>query len=209
MTGSPHPSQPGSGPEDHKHLSSLAWLAAVVLLAWAGLQWSWQPDSRKKQSSTLPSHEVPATVITGARLQTFNESGRLVRDMSGDTVEFFDHEDRSVVTSPAVTLIRDDAPSSSPPWHVTANQALLLPAMNRLELQGEVTLWSDDPRQGRTSVTTEQLIINTDRRYAETDKAVTISYRNSQATAIGLKADLAGEHLILPSRVRETHVIRK
>lgn len=209
MTSSPDLSQRELGNDDYKHLASLAWVASAILLAWAGLQWSWQPDSQKSPSSTLSAHGIPSTVITGAWLQTFNQQGKLVREMSGDTVEFFDHEDRSVVTNAAVTVMRNDGQASTPPWHITANQALLLPAINRMELQGDVTLWRDEPKDGRTSVKTEQLLIDTDRRYAETDKAVTISFRNSQATAIGLKADLAGEHLVLPSRVRETHVIRK
>ena len=53
-------------------------------------------------------------------------------------------------------------------------------------------------------ITSEYLHVNTDRKLAQTDKAVTIHVRNSVSHAVGMWADI-GAIIYFPSRVKEIH----
>ena len=189
-------------------MRQLAIIATILLLAVAGLYFRWEP------TSTLPANPakiqaLPDTIVEQPILDIFDESGRKVRQLRGQQLDYFDDDKHSVITAPRVQFEQQSGNQAPIPWQITANTATVFQANNTIELQGNVQLWSDATQGGRTEVLTEQLSVDTARQFAETDKAVTIRTRSSKSQATGLQADLANERLLLPSHVKEIHEVRR
>lgn len=189
-------------------MRQLGVIAAILLLAVAGLYFRWEP------TSVLPAEPaktqiLPDTIIKQPVLDVFDDSGRKIRQLHGQQLDYFDEDNHSIITAPQVQFEQQSGSQPPVPWQMTANIATIYQASNRIELQGNVQLWSDATQGGRTEILTEQLSVDTARQFAETDKAVTIRARSSEAKATGLQADLANERLLLPSHVKEIHEVRR
>lgn len=187
--------------------SQLAWLCALLLFALAGLNFRWQPSSSPLAAQTPQGDLRPDIIIEQPQIDEFDRSGIRIQQLNGARLEHFDAANRSLVDMPIVQFQQKGQPPI--PWHLKADTATLLHNSNKIELLGHVILFSDATAGGRTEITTEQLQLDTARQFAETDKAVTIRARRSEAHAAGLKADLANERLVLPARVKETHESRR
>lgn len=186
----------------------LAAFVAITVLAAAGLNIHWKTDSLPSASPSQPDQLVPDTIVEQPWLDTFDESGRKIRQLRGQQIQHFEKSKRSDVRNPVVQFEQQSADQPPTPWEITADTATIYQSNNRVDLQGNVHLWSDATRGGRTEILTEQLLVDTSRQFAETDKAVTIRTHGSEAKSTGLQADLAKEHVLLPSRVKEIHEAR-
>jgi LPS export ABC transporter protein LptC len=189
-------------------MRQLAGIATILLLAVAGLYFRWEP------TSTLPTslgktQILPDTIIEQPVMEVFDNSGRKIRQLRGQKLDYFDADKHSIIAAPQVQFEQQSGNQTPIPWQITANTAAIYQANNKIELQGNVQLWSDATQDGRTEILTEQLSVDTVRQFAETDKAVTIRARSSEAKATGLQADLANERLLLPSQVKEIHEVRR
>ena len=189
-------------------MRQLAVIAAILLLAVAGLYFRWEPTSALPINPSK-TQVLPDTIVGQPVLDVFDDSGRKVRQLHGQRLDYFDDDKHSVITAPHVQFEQRSGNQAPTPWQITANTATIYEANNKIELQGNVQLWSDATQSGRTEILTEQLSVDTAKQFAETDKAVTIRTRGSEAKATGLQADLAKERLLLPSHVKETHEVRR
>lgn len=188
----------------------LTALAILLLLAIAGLNFQWEPASslakRQVDSASLP----PDAVIREPVMDIFDDTGRKIRHLQGQQLDYFDGDKRSVIAVPHMWFEHQGDDGQPPtPWQITADTATLYQSSNKVDLQGNVHLWSDTAHDGRSEILTEQLSVDTRKQFAETSKAVTIRARSSEATAMGLQADLANERLLLPAHVKEIHEVRR
>ena len=199
------------------------WLAVVLLIiaAATGLNYRWEPPAALPDPSQIATEAAPDLRVTQPVLEVFDSNGRRQRQLAGTELRQFDqtHPNQpgySTLSSPRLHFLQQRDPSAAAvPWQLQADQAVLRQDGELIDLAGSVALWSDATAGGRTEIRSETLHLDTRRQYAETDKAVTIRARRSEATAPGLKADLANERLILSpgahpsSRVKETHEVRR
>lgn len=192
------------------------WLGLVGLLvvAVAGLNYRWVPAAATNPSganavSAATSDKLPDILVEQPVIDEFDTGGHRGRKLQGELLRHFEAEKYSEIVKPSVMFEQQKTGAKPSPWHMTAQLATLTHASNQINLQGDVVLWSDATSAGRTEVRTEQLVIDTARQFAETGKTVNIRAGHSQATAAGLKADLANERLLLPSRVKEIHEVRR
>lgn len=191
------------------NIRQLTGVAAILLVAVAGLVFRWSPGIIPIAVQAKSAVLLPDTIVEQPVLDVFDDAGRNIRQLRGQKLDYFDTDKRSVVSAPIVRFEQQNGDQPPTPWQMTADTATTHQSDNKLELQGNVRLWSDATRGGRTEILTEQLLVDTTRQFAETDKAVTIRARNSEAKALGMQADLANERLSLPSRVKEIHEVRR
>lgn len=187
----------------------LAGVAIILLAATAGLVLRWEPENTTAATQTEAAKLLPDTIVGQPLLDIFDDTGKKIRRLRGEKMDYFDTDKHSIVTAPSAELEKQNGDQPPVPWQMTADTATIYQSNNRLDLQGNVRLWSDATRGGRTEILTEQLLVDTTRQFAETDKAVTIRARNSESRALGMQADLANERLLLPSRVKEIHEVRR
>jgi LPS export ABC transporter protein LptC len=187
----------------------LAGVAVILLAAIAGLVFRWEPEITPVVTQTEASKSLPDTIVGLPLLDIFDDNGKKIRQLRGQKMDYFDTDKHSIVTAPTAGFEKQNGDQPPTPWQLTADTATIYQSNNRLDLQGNVRLWSDTTRGGRTEILTEQLLVDTVRQFAETDKAVTIRARSSESTALGMQADLANERLLLPSRVKEIHEVRR
>lgn len=81
--------------------------------------------------------------------------------------------------------------------------------VNQVDFSGDVKVQADTQKHGKITIETQQLSVDLDKQFAQTDKAVTIRTATSRAEAIGLQADFSKERLLLTSNVKETHEPRR
>ena len=210
MTHSPEPPTTGLA-GDWRH-----WLGLVGLLviAVAGLDYRWVPAAAINPPTTntvsaSPPDKLPDILVEQPVIDEFDAEGHGGRKLQGELLRHFEAEKYSEIVNPTVMFEQQKTGAKPSPWYMTAQFATLTHASNQINLQGDVVLWSDATSAGRTEIRTEQLVIDTARQFAETGKTVNIRAGHSQATAAGLKADLANERLLLPSRVKEIHEVRR
>lgn len=184
-------------------------LVATVLIALAfiGLSVSRDEKIASKAAATAPTTEAqPDTIVDNAQLDAFDNTGRQVRQLTGKKISFFEADQRSLIDAPHLHILRRNSDSTSEtPWEVTADTATAYQSSGIIDLYGNATLFSEATPNGPTRITSEYLHVNTDRKLAQTDKAVTIHVRNSVSHAVGMWADIGRDHLLLPSRVKEIH----
>jgi lipopolysaccharide export system protein LptC len=90
---------------------------------------------------------------------------------------------------------------SPSPWLLTAPQGVLSADQSLLELWGGVEVIGETAGQGRTSLETEQLEIDTDTHIASTAEPVALSLGVQRLNGVGMVAYLLEERLQLQSQV--------
>lgn len=183
--------------------------AALILLAVIGLSWDSGDEALTKKSAatvSASSTPQPSTIIDDAQLDSFDETGRKVRQLNGKRITYFDADKRSLIETPHLYVLHlNDDKKGETPWEVTADKATAYQTSSIIDLYGNVTLFSNATLGGPTRIMSEYLHVNTERKLAHTDKAVTIHAHNSVSQAVGMQADLEHDYLQLPSRVKEIH----
>lgn len=180
------------------------WLAILVLaLAAAGTWWLLRrvtPPSVPPPAS--PTH-VPDYTVTGATVTTLNQQGkpqavmtapRMVHHPDDDSVEVFDPRIRYFV-------------SGSPPWHISADHALLPSGGRLVELAGHVKMQHLGDNGGAPlNIETDKMNVNLNANIASTTDPVVITQGPSRMTGTGMQAYLNDNRLILQSQVRGAYV---
>lgn len=188
----------------------LALLGCALLLALAGLNLDgWHAPAGTASAATHAGDDTPDIIIDQPHIEKFGEAGKRSSQLEGTRLTHYEGTNRSLLDEPRARFTQVKPGQKPVEWQLQANSAWLYHDSQNIDLQGNVLLSSDDTPGGRTEIATEQLLLDVDRQYAETDKAVTIRARRSEAHAAGLKADLANERLVLPARVKETHESRR
>ncbi len=185
-------------------------LVAAVLIALAFIGLSVSHDDKvapaAHATNTATAEPQPDTIIDNAQLDSFDETGRKIRQLNGKKITYFDADQRSLIEAPHLYVLRrSNDKTTETPWEVTADSATAYQSSSIIDLYGNVTLFSNATPNGPTRITSEYLHVNADRKLAQTDKAVTIHVRNSVSHAVGMWADIGRDHLLLPSRVKEIH----
>lgn len=204
----------GTATHEHAHAQArqtrktTAIAIACCLLALTIIGVRYAPERQANTSASVDlEQDAPDGIATQATLTQFNQQGQLARRVLGEEIRFFERSNETVVFQPVITL--PDQKNPDAPWKITAAQALLKKTLNQVDFTGRVQIENETARHGKLQINTEQLTVDLDRQYAETDKAVTIRTPSSRAQAVGMKADFARERLLLTANVKETHEPRR
>ena len=186
----------------------------VAAIAVASLQFRWESASQDTQSqSNNSTNTTPDLQIETPVMEHFDEAGLLTWRVEGESLQYFEAEDRTEIQRPVAVIQKhndQDKPTNGAsgsipntpddPWHLNAQAATLTQQHTQIALHGDAHVSNRD-----MTISSEQLLFDTNRQFATTDKAVTIQSRGSTAHADGLEADLTNKIVRLPARVKETH----
>lgn len=178
----------------------LTWLTLTGLLAVVIL---WDPDGgRLLETAPEVEPDFPQAYLQQADTLAFNEQGQPAHRLRGERVEHFQRggeADYSLVKAPEITVFGE-----GPPWQLTARRGRAESGGERLIFRGSVRAWRERD-EGPVEITTERLLIEPERQYAETDKAVMMRNPRARHTAVGLRARLDRDRIELLSEVKGTY----
>lgn len=187
----------------------LTWIGLFLLIALVAV-WDYSPEDLLRPAPEAQAR-FPQAFMTASETRRYDAEGKLQYRMLSDHADHFQHlpnrsspRDYSLIQAPDVTVFGED-PS---PWHLTAR-------LGRSDATGEVLMFTGDVRawqqnaEGTTEITSPELQVEPNRQFAQTDKAVTMRSPQSQHEAVGMRADLARDHIELLSEVRGTYEPRQ
>lgn len=194
---------------------TLILVLAIVGIVIAGLQLSWTPAGQTSAKSTHSSlNATPDLIVEEPVMEHFDASGELAWRAHGKTLQHYESTGTSHIEQPdalirpkkdkdqaeGATEITDVQLENSDPWRLTSNTAALTQNQTHIALNGNARVSNSE-----MLIESEQILMDTQRQYATSDKAVTITAHGATAHADGLEADLSNKTLRLPARVKEIH----
>lgn len=180
------------------------WLAILVLaLAAAGTWWLLRRVTPPVTPPPAAATHTPDYIVTGATVTTYNQQGKPQVVMISPRMLHHPDDDSVDVSAPRIEYFV----SGSPPWHVTADQALLPSGGQLVKLDGHVTMEHVGANGGAPLlIKTDTMQVNLNTNVATTSDPVVITQGASRMTGIGMQAYLNDNHLILQSTVRGQYV---
>lgn len=180
------------------------WLLTLTLgLAAAGTWWLLRHVTPPlTQTPVIPGH-APDYFFTDATVTTFNKHGKPDVIMTAPRIEHHPDDHSVDVFSPRL----DYFVAGSHPWHVRADHGLL-PAGGRLiYLDGHVQMTHPGTHDAPPLIIrTDKLTMNLNTNIATSADPVDILQGGSDTTALGLRAYLNTDRLVLGSDVRGIYV---
>lgn len=179
-----------------------SWIILIALcsaLVYVALQYSPRdlmgPDTEDSQA------RYPETYIEGMSDRAYADTGTLRHTLNAERVIYYTEQGQTkgFVEQPHLVFF---AQSDSPPWHLRAERGVADTQRNTLTLKNNVTAYSDHPEFGRITVDTDDLLIDTVRQFAQTDKPVTMRSARGITSAVGLNAELESGRVELLSEVQ-------
>lgn len=180
----------------------LTWVGLFLLIAVVAV-WDYSPEDLLRQPE--PEQErFPQAYMIQSETRRYNTEGELHYRMVSARADYFQFlpersspRDYSLIQSPHITVHGE----GDQPWQLTARLGHSNASADRLRFTGEVRAWKAQAG-GRTEITTPELLVEPNRQYAETSKAVKMRSPQGQHEAIGMRADLSKDHIELLSEVR-------
>ncbi|RYY76608.1 MAG: LPS export ABC transporter periplasmic protein LptC [Gammaproteobacteria bacterium] len=188
-------------------LLPLPWVVVgILVVVFATIKYS---STEEKTAAEQADVKVfPHTYLVNIEVQQFDEAGNLRYQMNSPLVRSFQVNetpsaaDYSLFTTPVFVLSNNP---QKPSWYVTAKEGQLDNKDEWLTLKNDVLARQTSEKQGETTITTNELRLNTQQQFAETDKAVTMRAAKSEITAVGMRAEMKREHIQLLSHVKGTY----
>lgn len=182
-------------------LRPLLIFALVVTAAWGFREfWTTPPEVFLKQSTTTADVPKANTYMLDTETRQFDQQGNLAYRLTTDKSEHFTSAKRFVLEQPKITAFYTD----TLPWTLSSRQGVVENSGEQISLTGDV-----EGRQTQKSgedfvLQTSKLLFYPEKKFAETDKPVTITTPSVTSTGTGMKADLSTEQFELLSNVRTT-----
>ncbi|MGM0593131.1 MAG: LPS export ABC transporter periplasmic protein LptC [Pseudomonadota bacterium] len=169
----------------------LAIAATLLLLS----SWLTQREQAPQSSPEASDARLPDYFIRGLEATVTDATGHPSHRLSAASLTHYPADDTTELEQLELTVYTERQPH----WHLIADHATG-DAGQQLLLQGTVTL--QQQRDEGMTLLTEQLLIDTERRYAESSAAVTLQGDSFRLQGIGLEAFAEPQRLRLLSQVR-------
>lgn len=178
-------------------------LIASVLVALAVILNNWlsgQRQQRTQQREAAAQH-IPDYFLRGFTATTMDMQGQPDHQLSGELMLHYGDDGSMELTQPRLTLYA----KGKALWHLAAAQGVLNAGGSELTLSGGVRIHRVESA-GPLELTTDNMLIRPKQRYAETDAALTLLHPQGKMEAVGLRAYMQEERLVLLSQVRGRYV---
>lgn len=164
---------------------------AFAVLALVALTWSLQ-GLEERAGAAIKAGVEPRYTAKQAEWTHLGAQGVAEFHLSADTVEFYD--DRSATLH---NVVMDRFHAGQSPWRLTAPQGSIPAQESRVLLQNPVNITGTLLSGETLAIKTPRLWADSTRNELYTDADVQISSLNWQATATGMRTDLAGDKVTL------------
>jgi len=178
-------------------------LIASVLVALAVILNNWLSGQREQQVQRREeaSLHIPDYFLRGFAATTMDQQGLPDHQLAGELMLHYGDDGSMELTQPHLTLYA----KGKAVWHLEAAKGVLDAGGTVLTLSGGVHIHREDTT-GRLELITDNMLIRPKDRYAETDAALSVHHAQGQLDAVGLRAYLNDERLLLMSQVRGRYV---
>lgn len=171
-------------------------LLFLLILATNNLWWlDSEPKQAEKQDETFLQPNYQASNM---QTRLYNELGQLAHSIHADSMEHYDLLGFTLFQQPRyiIFIAEDEAP-----WEVTAQQGTLYED-NRIQLETNVRITSEDEDGFIRTVTTSFIEIDLTGKTMTSDQSVTISGENYRISGNGFSADLTTKQFELLDHVQ-------
>ncbi|WP_088330526.1 LPS export ABC transporter periplasmic protein LptC [Lacimicrobium sp. SS2-24] len=171
-------------------------LLFLLILATNNLWWldSEQPESVKQDETFLQPNYLASNMQT----RLFNQQGQLAHSIYADSMEHYDLLGFTLFQQPRYKIFVGEGEA---PWEVTAEQGTLYED-NRIQLETNVKIVSQDKDGFIRTVTTRFIEINLSEKTMHSDQSVIISGDNYTISGNGFSADLTSKQFELLDHVQ-------
>jgi len=185
--------------------ASTRFAVGVVLLSGAILSW-WLSKGISVSAPPAPSRarHIPDYSMGHFTLRAMDDRGRLHYRLYAERMSHYLDDDTSRLERPNMTVFKQGAAA----WNVYARHGWVSAGQKTIALSGDVVIWRD-PRAGHSAleIRTDELHIEPDRQYAETDRPVTIAQDVGVTHAVGMRVNLRQSRLELLADVRGRYLL--
>lgn len=188
-----------------RHRQPRSWILLIsVICALVYLSLQYSPRDWMATDTTPESRHFPDTYMTAIHNVQHGDSGQVQYRLSARQLKHYEiaPEPYSVIDQPEIVI---ESAATEGPWEIIAERGTRYPHRQQVTLEGEVHAWSLHPRFGQVDLFTENIVIDTERQFARTEKPVTMRSARGLTTAVGLEADLQAGRVELLSEVKGTY----
>lgn len=183
----------------NRRLLALTVLVALALLA----HWLFSQREEAERERTAEARHVPEYFLRDFTTTTMNLEGRPDQRLVAEFMLRYADDGVMDLTEPRMTLY--DTANNAPPWQIDAAHGLVSGDGKEIQLSGGVRMTRED-KSGLLVLTTQAMLLRPKERYAETDAPVTITNPEGRVNAIGMRAYMKEERVILLAQVRGNYV---
>ncbi len=175
-------------------------LMFLVLLVITGLFlefWTSSPEKFFDPKATTTQTPKASVYMRNTETWQFDEGGHIEYRLTSEETEHFADAKRFDLRQP--TLLSYNP--GQPPWQLTARQGQVIQKDNRVLLTDDVHIWQELAQGGKKEMKTSQLLFFPDKKYAKTDKKVTLSSPGDRLTGVGMEAWFSEQRYKLLAKV--------
>lgn len=183
----------------NRRLLAITVLIAVALLAhWlSGLR-----DEAARERAAAARH-VAEYFLRDFVATTMNLQGQPEQRMAAELMLRYADDDTMDLTEPRLTLYGETTDVA--PWQIDAAHGHVSDDGRQVQLGGGVRVTREE-NGGVLELITDELLLRPKDRYAETDAPLTITHLQSRVDAVGMRAYMKEDRLVLLAQVRGNYV---
>lgn len=180
-------------------------LLIVSLLTALGLFVHWLSGLREdaKQESAEAARHVAEYFLRDFTTTTMDPQGRPEQRLAAELMQRYADDGSMELTEPRLTLYGET--DNVAPWQIDAARGRISGDGKHVQLDGGVRMTRMEDN-GMLELVTDDLLLMPKERYAETDAPLTVTYPQGRVDAVGLRAYMQDERLVLLAQVRGNYV---
>jgi lipopolysaccharide export system protein LptC len=188
-------------------LLPLPWLA-ILLLVIIFLSVKYGGDTAVMLSPKTTAKEFPHIFMEDVDMREFEVDGSLRYQLKTPLIRHFQigaeasADDYTRFDLPQIVFLGNE---EKPAWYITAKLGNSDKNGDLLTLTTDVLAQQISQSQGTVSITTEELSLNTQEQFAQTNKAVTMRAAKGHIETLGMRVDIKKDLIELLSNVKGTY----
>lgn len=181
---------------------TLALTLILIIVAALGHWVSRESDIERKILPREPRH-VADYFISGFSATTMGPDGMPTHRLEAETASHFADDDTTDLTRPHLTVFGIDFKE----WHIFADTGRISADGDDVYLSGDVRIEQTDSRTSEVAIRmmTDNMHVQISAKFAETDAPLKVTGPGSEIDAVGMRAYVEEQRLVLLSNVRGTY----
>lgn len=177
----------------------LLLLLGAFLSWWMSKGFNVHPPSQPAKARHIADYSMGHFV-----LRDMDGDGRLHYRLYAEHMSHYLDDDTAQLERPNMTVFKLDGAS----WNVYARHGWISSGQKTIALRGNVLIWRNAEKgDSGLEIQTDELHIEPDRQYAETDRPVTITQDFGVTHAVGMRVNLKQSRMELLARVRGHYIL--
>lgn len=174
-------------------LKQAIWIFCILIML-AGSSWYFAYTPPKIQLDSQALSTLPDAIIHQLTVHQYNEQGQLINHVVTPRLQHFAKDDQHVLDTPQIITTQQNQSKIE----IHAQEAVAAHGGNIITLSKQVVITQKaHDQQPDSTLTTEELTYLPKEKLATTEKPVTLEQPGTVIHSIGMKANLATQHVVL------------